>query len=182
MKTLLCLVVLLFSFVTYGEAREIAGIVVPEQVTVAGQTLRLNGSGVRSKFFIKVYVGSLYTPREARTLAAAAAESHALIRMNFLHSKVDREKIVNAFAEGLTNNTPAVASSAEARQFLSWFGSDFVKGDVVDLELAAGTVTARHNGRTLGSLAAPALARGVLAIYLGEQPADEDLKDGLLGR
>lgn len=181
MKQLLSLVALFLCVVPAVEAREIAGIVVPDQAIVAGQTLRLNGSGIRSKFFIKVYVGSLYTARPVTNLTAAAAESHALIRMNFLHSKVDRDKIVTAFAEGLEKNSPTVAGSDEARRFLAWFGSDFVKGDQVDLELAAGVVSVRHNGRLLGTLTSPALARGILGIYLGEDPADGDLKEGLLG-
>jgi len=41
------------------EAREIAGVTVPETVSIADRTLVLNGAGIRKKFFVKVYVGAL---------------------------------------------------------------------------------------------------------------------------
>jgi hypothetical protein len=105
-----------------------------------------------------------------------------MIRMNFLHSKVEKEKITGAFAEGFTNNTPDVAASAEAKTFLSFFTADFVKGDTVDLVLGAdGTVVARHNGKVLGTIRSGRLASAILSIYVGPRPADADLKKGMLG-
>ena len=102
--------------------------------------------------------------------------------MNFVHEKVEKEKIVEAFAEGLANNSPAVAQSAEAKAFLSWFKSDFVAGDTVDIPVSPdGTVSATHNGKALGTVRSPALAQGVLLIWFGEKPADGSLKKGMLG-
>ena len=105
-----------------------------------------------------------------------------LIRMSFVYKKVEKEKIVEAFAEGLANNSPGVARSAEAKAFLSWFTADFVAGDTVDISLSPdGTVAASHNGKALGTVRSPALVQGVLLIWFGEKPADEDLKKGMLG-
>lgn len=162
---------------------EVAGVAVAPQVNVNGQTLRLNGYGVRSKFFVKVYVGSLYTARRLATPAQLLDDpGDKLIRMQFVHSRVDKEKIVAAFAEGLANNAPQAARSAEARQFLAFFAADFLQGETVDLLLGAdGTVTVRHDGKLLGSLRSAPLARGVLAIYFGDRPADKELKAGMLG-
>jgi signal peptidase I len=100
-----------------------------------------------------------------------------------VYKKVDRGDIVKVFAEGLENNSPAVARSAEAKAFLSWFTSDFVAGDTVDIALAPdGTVSASQNGKALGTVRSPALAQGVLLIWFGEKPADADLKKGMLGQ
>ncbi|MDP2658992.1 MAG: chalcone isomerase family protein, partial [Candidatus Deferrimicrobium sp.] len=105
-----------------------------------------------------------------------------LIRMNFVYKKVEKAAIVDAFAEGLANNSPDVARSAEAKAFLSWFTADFVAGDTVDLSLSPdGTVAASHNGKSLGSVRSPALVQGVLLIWFGEKPADGGLKKGMLG-
>ena len=42
-------------------AREIAGIDVPEKVVQAdGKELQLNGAGIRSKFFFKIYIAELF--------------------------------------------------------------------------------------------------------------------------
>ncbi|TYO95822.1 chalcone isomerase-like protein [Geothermobacter ehrlichii] len=164
-------------------AVEVAGVKLTPQVQVAGETLKLNGYGIRKKFFFKIYVGSLYTAQPVRTAEEVlAAPGAKLIRMDFLYSKVKKEKIVDAFAEGFAKNSPALMDSVPAKTFLHWFDADFVEGDRVDLLIAAdGTVSASHNGRKLGELHSPELARGVLLIYLGQKPADEDLKEGMLG-
>lgn len=181
MKRFVIAVAVLFCAVG-AQAVEVAGTSLEPSVEVAGERLALNGYGIRKKFFFKVYIGSLYTPRPVASTKEALAAGSKLIRMTFLYSKVERQKVVNAFYEGFANNTPDLIGTAEVRQFLSWFTADFFEGDVVDLELAAdGTVEARHNERTLGSLKSPELARAIMLIYLGEHPADEDLKSGMLG-
>jgi len=165
-------------------ALEVAGVNVSPTAVVRQKTLTLNGAGIRKKFFFKVYVGSLYTERKATTPAQLLADTgEKLIRMNFVYKKVGKEKIVEAFAEGLANNSPGVARSAEAKAFLSWFTSDFVAGDTVDISLSPdGTVAASQNGKALGSVRSPSLARGVLLIWFGDEPADAGLKEGMLGK
>ena len=164
-------------------ALDIAGVNVAPTVSVHRKTLPLNGAGIRKKLFIKVYVGSLYTERKVATPAQLLADpGEKLVRMNFVHSKVEKEKIIEAFAEGLSNNSPGVARSAEAKAFLSWFTADFVAGDTVDISLSPdGTVAASHNGKALGTVRSPALVQGVLLIWFGEKPADGGLKKGMLG-
>lgn len=179
--TRIMLLVLFLSFNAY--ALEVAGVPVEQTVVVNNQSLKLNGSGIRKKFFVKVYVGSLYAVRRLTTAQEVLQDGgDKLIRMKFVHSKVGKEKIIEAFAEGIANNAPELAASGESKKFLAFFTDDFVKGDTVDLQLGAdGTVTARHNGRTLGAMKSRRLAHGIATIYFGEKPADEGLKKGMLG-
>ena len=165
-------------------ALDVAGVNVAPTVSVHQKTLTLNGAGIRKKLFFKVYVGSLYTERKVTTTAQLLADpGEKLVRMNFVHSKVEKEKIVEAFAEGLANNSPGVARSAEAKAFLSWFTADFVAGDTVDISLSPdGSVAASHNGKALGTVRSPELVQGVLLIWFGEKPADGSLKKGMLGQ
>ena len=168
---------------SHAFALDVAGVNVPPTVVLQQKTLSLNGAGIRKKFLFKVYVGSLYTERKVATPAQLLADpGDKLVRMNFVYKKVDKGDIVKAFAEGLENNSPAVARSAEAKAFLSWFTADFVAGDTVDISLSAdGTVAASHNGKALGTVRSPALVQGVLLIWFGEKPADGDVKKGMLG-
>ena len=181
-KLVIALSFLLLSSQAY--ALDVAGVNVAPTVSVHGKTLALNGSGIRKKLFFKVYVGSLYTERKVTTPAQLLADpGEKLIRMNFVHKKVEKEKIVEAFFEGLADNAPGVAGSPEAKAFLFWVTSDFVAGDTVDISLSPdGTVAMSHNGKVLGSVRSPALAQGVLLIWFGEKPADGDLKKGMLGQ
>ncbi|MDA8427850.1 MAG: chalcone isomerase family protein [Geobacteraceae bacterium] len=180
------LVALLMTLILAGSASalEVAGVTLEPAVTVNRHVLKLNGYGIRKKFFFKVYIGSLYAARHISSAADALNDNgDKLIRMNFLHSKVDKEKIVAAFNEGFQNNSPGLAGSAEVKKFLALFTADFNRGDVVDLTLKAdGTVAASLNNRQLGVVPSARLARAVLAIYLGGTPADEDLKRGMLGK
>jgi hypothetical protein len=165
-------------------ALDVGGVNVSPTVVLHQKTLSLNGAGIRKKLFIKVYVGSLYTERKVSTAAQLVADpGEKLVRMNFVYSKVEKEKIIETFAEGLANNSPDVARSAEAKAFLSWFTADFVAGDTVDITFTPdGTVAASHNGKVLGTVRSPALAQGVLLIWFGEKPANGDLKKGMLGQ
>lgn len=180
-------ILLILSFLLFSSpalALEVAGVPVEQTVSVNSRTLNLNGNGVRKKLFVKVYVGSLYAAKRLASAKEVLSDpGDKLIRMKFLHGKVGREKITEAFAEGFANNAPEVAASVEGKKFLSLFTDDFVRGDTVDLQLGAdGTVVARHNGKVLGVLKSARLAHGILAIYFGEKPADEGLKRGMLGR
>lgn len=183
MKNFFTAIVLFLLTTGSALALNVAGVEVASTANVAGQTLTLNGAGIRSKFFIKVYVGALYSRHKLSSAAEVLADPGSkLIRMYFVHSRVAKEKIVDAFSEGFANNTPQLTGTPEVAAFLALFKNDFVEGDSVDLALASdGAVSASHNGRLLGTVSSPLLVRGVLGIYFGDEPADKDLKAGMLG-
>ena len=181
-KLVVALSLLLLSSQAF--ALEVGGVNVAPAVSVGQKSLPLNGAGIRKKLFIKVYVGALYTEKKASSREQLLADpGDKLVRMTFVYKKVEKEKIVETFAEGLANNAPDVAKGADAKAFLSWFTSDFVAGDTVDIALGAdGTVSATHNGKALGTARNPALARAVLLIWFGAKPADAGLTKGMLGQ
>ena len=51
-------------------AAEVAGVKLDERIKLGGNELVLNGAGLRSRFFIKIYVGALYVSQKASTPAA----------------------------------------------------------------------------------------------------------------
>ena len=74
------------TFNLQGASR--AGVTLPDTTQVGGQTLVLNGLGVRTKFTVKVYVAGLY-------LEQKSSDPDAIIKMNapkqivmkFVHSE-----------------------------------------------------------------------------------------------
>lgn len=52
------------------QAAEIAGVKLDNSVHIEGASapLVLNGAGVRSKLFIKIYVGTLYLPSKSQSV------------------------------------------------------------------------------------------------------------------
>lgn len=183
MKRVILMMVLLLSMSGLAQAVEVAGVKLADSVEIGGKTLQLNGYGIRKKFFFKVYVGSLYTAGKATsTEQVVNSRGGKLIRMNFLYSKVEKEKIVGGFAKGIENNAPELRKDPAVEQFLALFDSDFVEGDQVDLAMSdANSVSVTHNDRPLGTIRSANLVKAVLLIYLGNDPADDDMKAGMLG-
>ena len=182
-KLAVALSILLLS--SHGFALDVAGVNVAPTVSSQQKTLTLNGAGVRKAYtFVKVYVGALYTEKKSVSTDELLKDpGDKLILMTFVMKKIEKEKIVDAFSEGFSNNSPAIAGTADAKAFLSWFTADFATGDTVDISLAEdGTVSATHNGKALGTVRSPALVQGVLLIWFGEKPADAGLKKGMLGQ
>ncbi len=183
MKRILFALALVGLMIQPALAVDVAGVKLPGTVEIAGQQLQLNGYGIRKKYFFKIYVGSLYTAHKATDTAQVVdGAGGKLIRMNFLYSKVEKEKIVGGFAEGIKKNSPELQQDPAITQFLGWFDADFIAKDQVDLTIDKNnTVSASHNGRQLGSTQSANLARALLLIYLGNDPADDDMKAGMLG-
>src|SRR5688500_14740701 len=103
-KTILA-AALLAAAATAGAAT-VAGVKVDDSITVNNQKLVLNGAALRKKFVVKVYVGSLYLPPKQTSAASIlAADAPRRQVMHFLYD-VDKEKMVEAWTEGLRDNTP----------------------------------------------------------------------------
>ncbi|MBP2686112.1 MAG: hypothetical protein H6Q81_1017 [Deltaproteobacteria bacterium] len=72
-------------------ALDVAGVNVAPTVSAGQKTLTLNGAGIRTKFFVKVYVGSLYTERKVTSATQLLADpGEKLVRMSFVHKKVEK--------------------------------------------------------------------------------------------
>jgi Chalcone isomerase-like len=168
-------------------AREIAGVSVPESVTPPGQdtALALNGAGVRTKFFFKIYVGALYLPKPLDAAEAVLDfAGPSSVRMFFLYHEVSAAKLVDAWNEGFAANLSADALKAlqpRIAQFNALFHTVH-RGDVVRLDYLPDTGTQVWiNDELRGTVAGVDFHRALLAIWLGAKPADGDLKEAMLG-
>ncbi len=168
-----------------ASALEIAGVDVPQSVTVGNKLLVLNGTGIRKKFIVKVYVGSLYlTVKRSNADEIFADPGAKRIVMNFLHKKVSGKKLVAAWNEGFAgNNTPEELKTLQAR--INTFNSLFNtvrKGDEIRLDYLPEEGTGVWiNGNLKGVVKGADFNRALLKIWLGKKPADVDLKEEMLG-
>lgn len=171
----------------FTSANEVAGVNVPEQVDVnpGAVPLSLNGAGIRSKFFIKVYVGALYLPRKAGTAEQVLAENGSKrVAMYILYSEISKEKLVEGWNDGFRNNL-APAHLEQLRDRLERFNALFetVKtGDVILMDYLPeqGTrVTIR--GQEKGIVPGKDFNDALLLVWLGEHPASGSLKKAMLG-
>jgi hypothetical protein len=164
-------------------AAELAGVSLPDTATVGGETLQLNGLGLRKKLFIKVYVAGLYLAKKSSDAdAILAADQPRRLVMHFLYD-VDKTKICDAWDEGLENNRPN-ASDAVKEQFVELCGmmTDFEKGDRMVFTYVPGTgTTVEVKGASQGTIAGKGFADAIFSTWIGPKPPSDDFKEGLLG-
>ena len=175
---------LLFSPLT--SAREVAGIDIPETVQLAAGTppLVLNGAGIRKKFFFKIYVAGLYLPsRQTTTEVILDMPGPKRVHMHFLYKEVERDKLVTGWQEGFENNLETNEFEKVASR-LAKFNQLFRtmhRGDVIDLDYQPEEGTqVLFNGELQGRIEGDDFYAALLQVWLGQQPADADLKTALL--
>lgn len=172
---------------TSVHARQLGDVTLPDTVTLDGtaQALQLNGMGYRTKFVFKVYVGALYTQAKADSRdAVQAMQGPKRIVMHVVYDEVSREKMNAAWNEGFEeNNSDEQFSKLRARleTFISYF-PDLKSGDVIYLDYipSSGTLVT-FNGEKKPVIEGDDFYTALLDVWLGEEPADDDLKDAMLG-
>jgi len=167
-------------------AAEVAGIKVDDSLRVGGSELLLNGAGLRSKLFIKVYVGALYVGQKSTTPAAILDNPQPRRMVMRLLRDVDAETLASAMDEGLKNNhTPVemadMKAQAEALAGIMKSIGKAREGDTIAIDFSADGVSISLNGETRGKVAGPGFAKALLKVWLGDKPADASLKKALLG-
>ena len=167
-------------------AAEVAGVKVADSIKVGSNELVLNGAGLRSKLFIKVYVGALYVGQKSSTSAAifdSATPRRMVLR---LLRDLDADSLHSALDEGLRNNHSAAELSdmkAQADQLggiMKAMGKVH-EGDTVSIDFSAEGVVVSQNGEVRGKVAGANFAKALLKVWLGDKPADTSLKKALLG-
>jgi len=175
----------LFSALT--PAAELSGVFIDDKiVSDDGQTLVLNGMGLREKLWVDVYVGSLYLPKESRDVGEILSRPGPWrIQLDFVYKEVAREKLLEAWREGFEKNqSPETLKQLQTQidQFYSFFDSSALKKDryVIDYLPSQG-IRVSKNQQQLGLIAGENFRNAVLEIWLGNYPADKKLKKGMLG-
>ena len=169
------------------QAREFGGVQFPDKVALpdTAKTVQLNGVGYRKKFFVKVYIGALYTEKLARSRdEVVAMDGPNRVVMHFLHEEVSQEKLVAAWNEGFEDNL-SDENLEKLRPRIDKFNAMFPtvrQGDVIYLDYIPGTGTrVSINGENKGVIAGKDFNNAMLDIWLGEEPASSKLKDAMLG-
>jgi len=170
-----------------ASALEVAGVKLADSVHLGSGDLVLNGAGLRTRFFFKVYVAALYLGE--KTHAAEAALNQAGVKRVSMHilREISDEKMLNAFNEAMAaNHTPAEMQALEPqlKELTAIFHAigKVKEGDVVDLDYFPDSGTQFIvNGIQRGNIPGAAFNRALLRVWLGDKPAQDDLKQEMLG-
>jgi len=169
-----------------ASAASLEGVKLPDQVTVSGRNLVLNGLGLREAtiLMVNVYVAGLYL--EARSSDPAViltASQPKQIVMKFVRS-VGKEKLAEAFTEGFEKNAgDSRAACAPGLATLNAAMADVRKEDIIVLTyLPESGVTVSVKGKDAAVIPGDEFQRVLFSIWLGSNPPNVSLREGLLGR
>lgn len=166
------------------QAREFKEVNVPEEIVLSGKNISLNGVGMRTKFFFDIYVGALYLESAVKTTEEVLSQQGAKrVFMHIVYDEVASEKLVAGWNSGFEGNLSDEQLSALAEKiktFNAMFDSALA-GDEILLDYLPGQGTrVTIKGEVKGVIEGKDFNDALLKIWLGDEPADDDLKEAML--
>lgn len=164
-------------------AAGIAGAEFPDKLVQNGQTLILNGFGVRSYLGFKIYAAALYVTEKTRDeTQIIASPALRVLKMHYFID-IDQDDARQAWQDSFS----ALCSepcrfSQQIMQFTSYITAInkddqetyIFSSDGLEVVLKPERAAIKIQGRNFSEL--------VLATWIGQFPPTEDLKQGLLGK
>ncbi len=183
------MMILALSLCGVAGAAEVAGVRLADTVRVGegGLELNLNGAGVRTRFLFKVYVGALYLQQKKTTAAAVLSDAGTKRVALHMLRDVSADQFFSALNDGLKNNhAPDQLAKLEpqVKQIEGIFKAvgTAKAGDVILIDSVADRGTRiTINGSDKGLIPGADFNRALLRTWLGDKPADADLKNAMLG-
>ena len=183
MKRFLSVAAVLSLMASVSLAAEVAGVKMPDTATIEGKTLKLNGIGLRKKVFFKVYVAGLYVEAPSRDAGTViSTDTVKSIQLHILRG-LSGSQIGEAIADGFHHNSKAqMGALSERLQKLNGMFPAVVEGDLIVLTYVPGKGTiVSVKGQDKGVIEGKDFADALFAVWLGENPVQDDLKKALLG-
>ncbi len=182
-NTLLAIILLLGTGACL--ATEVAGVKLDDKVAVGGKDLVLNGAGIRTRAFFKVYVAGLYLPAKVTDATSALAASPRRVQLNLLRT-LSADQLVDALNDGLKDNNSEAELAAikpETEQLASIMRAfkEVHDKDVVTMDFVDGGTRIGFNGETKGTIAGEAFNKALMKVWLGDRPVQADLRKAMLG-
>ena len=138
MKKIIQIVVLLISIMisSVSYAKQVADINMPDKLKIDNTKLILNGTGLREKWFLDLYVGGLYLTKKMKNdLTIINSKEDMAIRLHIVSSLITSKKMKNATMEGFENSTNDNISpiKKEIDEFIAVFKAEIKKNDVFEM-------------------------------------------------
>lgn len=186
-KQILTLLLVTITGIFSGIAQQtVSGVKVDSKLTIEGQSLKLNGAGVREKMWIDLYVGSLYLPAKSTSAKDILESKEAgAIKLDIVSGMITSDKMIDAVNEGFENSTNKNTAPLKAKidKFKSFFKEEIKKGDAfVFVNVPEEGMVIYKNGVKKGTIEGHDFKKALFGIWLGANPADKKLKAGMVGK
>lgn len=186
MKNLFLIIIAVFMTATTTAQKKVGGVVLPANYKVQEHNLVLNGAGVRDRLWIDLYAAGLYlSEKNSNAETILNADKPKSLRLHIVSKLISSSKMVDAVTEGFENSTNGNTApiQREIDMILGFFKEDIEKNDVFDLVYVPGKgVVAYKNGQEKGVVPGKDFKKALFGIWLSNRPADDGLKNDLLGK
>ena len=188
-KTLgLAAAISLFALETLAAPVEVQGVKLEDKITLQGSTLQLNGAGTRFKAIFKVYVAGLYLGKKADTPDEVVNQPGPKRLAVTMLRTIDSKELGKLLTRGMEDNMDKAAMSKLIPGLIR-MGEMFaaqkplVAGDqfMIDWLPGVGSVITVKGVVQGEPYKEPEFFRALMLIWLGSVPADNLLKEALLG-
>ncbi len=185
MKKLLLIITVISAF-SVSAQKKLAGIEIPVKVNFNETNLELNGAGIRSKYFMDMYVGGLYlsTPNN-NGIVIMNEDKIMAIKLHIINSLITTKRMIEAVDEGFKKSTKGKQAElkAEIDKFKAVFSPEIKENDVYDFVYipAKGTVIYKNNKPSI-TIKGIEFKKALFGIWLCSEPADSGLKAAMLGK
>ena len=173
----------------HAQAVTIEGVKYERTVQVANVPVQLQGAGVRYKVFFKVYTAGLYLTVKAPTPEAVLAAPGPKRMHIVMLRDIDANELGKLFTKGMEQNSPREEFSKSINGVLrmsDMFSAKkkLAKGEYFSVDWVPGSGTVvTVDGIVQGEpIKEPEFFNALMKIWLGNSPADWQLKDALLGK
>lgn len=181
----LSLLALSLAFSAAASAVEVSGVDVPDSIKEESRELALNGAGVREKFFMDLYVGSLYlTEKEKDANNIISDDQLMALRLNIISDLITSEKMTAATIEGFDNATGGNTApiQKEIDEFLATFKEEIKAGDSFKMVYVPSEgVKIYKNNEYAKTVSGIEFKKALFGIWLSDKPAQKSLKKDMLG-
>lgn len=176
-----------FTNVSAQKTFTVDGVVLPRTIQFQGKTLSLNGAGGRSKLWLGSCVQSLYLSQLTQDPQFIMdSDTEMAIRINMTSSIVPTSKLTNLihdrFEKSAGNNMEHLRSRLE--DFKNIFSGTISQKDIFKIIYSPidSTVWVYKNNVLKGKIKGKDFKKALFGIWLSNKPADEKLKNQLLGK
>jgi len=175
-------------FAVTAHAGDLEGVQLDDRIEVDGQALELNGMALRTRLYFKVYVAGLYLPQKVTSAQTAIEGAGAKRIVLVMMRDASADQFCDSVEVGMVNNNSEAEVDLVRPQTEALFAKIRAVGTarmgmriVLDYSASAAATTLYIDGAAQGApMPGPDFFRALLRIWLGERPAQPDLKRMLL--
>lgn len=168
-----------------AQAAELAGVTMEDSLALGDQKLVLNGQGIRKAFLtIKVYVAGLYVAEKTQDADKILNSSTPKRLAMEFKMVVERQKIVDAWEKGYAENCSAKCGDGTRPQLKELLAlmTDMREKQKMIIDFYSDRIEVNFRDEKKATIQGAEFSKNVLSIFLGKNPPNSGLKEGLLGK